>query len=130
MSGNVFQLCHEIAARSLVFNGEQLPLCARCTGIVSFFVIGCLVGLFLHHFWWGSAWRLTNKTLLISTLISAFCLALNGMMKALTPYIGIWADSNVSRLILGGILGVALSHLFIALLLLNLSCALKRDIRR
>jgi uncharacterized membrane protein len=39
--------CHQLSERSLFFKGVQLPLCARCTGLViGFLILGPLISIF------------------------------------------------------------------------------------
>ena len=39
--------CHQIPNRSFYIKGYQLPICARCTGVVLGYSIGLILGIFI-----------------------------------------------------------------------------------
>ena len=39
--------CHQMPNRSFYIKGYQLPLCARCTGVVLGYFVGLILGIFV-----------------------------------------------------------------------------------
>ena len=79
--------CHQMPERSFFVGGYQLPLCARCTGIV----IGHLLGIAASFF------RMDSFLSLIGTLP----LMIDGMVQKYTSY----ESTNMRRLITGILYG-------------------------
>lgn len=83
--------CHCRPDRSFFYKGQQLPLCARCTG--EFF--GILLGMVLIFFFRPPAW--------IPGLL-AVPLVLDGTVQYFTAY----ESNNLKRVITGFLFGYAL----------------------
>ena len=90
--------CHQMPERSFFLNGYQLPLCARCTGIL----IGNLFGLFLSPL---LKFRLHNSLLMIP-------LIMDGSIQYFTTY----KSNNIKRLITGILYGYSFVSTFFWLL--------------
>jgi uncharacterized membrane protein len=93
-------LCHQQAARSLFFNGNQMPYCARCTAIW----LGLAVGLGFMVFY---TIDLDEKFLLLM-LLSLVPIGIDGVGQLL----GYWQSTNLIRvltgLLAGGVSGAAI----------------------
>ncbi len=85
--------CHQIAERSYFLFGEQLPLCARCAGIVLGLAFGLTLTLIGRRQTWERYWRFVVIAVLM-----------NGVIK-LHPAL----DSNLVRLLAGIALGAGCS---------------------
>lgn len=83
--------CHQRASRSLFINGNEMPYCARCTGI--------FVGLFI-----GAAFSLfIILDLKVWYIIGALVpMGIDGVGQML----GLWESSNLVRVVTGGLAGV------------------------
>lgn len=79
--------CHQMPERSFFVGGYQLPLCARCTGIVIGHVAGIVVSLFHSIPFWS--------------LIGTLPLMVDGMVQKLTSY----ESTNIRRLMTGILYG-------------------------
>ncbi len=104
-----FAVCHRIAARSFVFAGRPLPLCARCSGTY----LGALAGLaMLIARGRGRAAQLPARRFLI--VLGLFLLAwiVDGANSFLTFFPSaphLYAPQNVLRLATGTLEGLALA---------------------
>ncbi len=84
--------CHQHASRSFFVNGNQMPVCARCTGI--FVSIGIFAFLLVFF-------RIKMPFWMIIALILP--LALDGGIQLITAY----ESTNILRLITGILAGLA-----------------------
>ncbi len=84
--------CHQHASRSFFLNGNQMPVCARCTGI--FVSIGIFAFLLVFF-------RIKMPFWMIVALIVP--LALDGGIQLITSY----ESTNLLRLITGTLAGLA-----------------------
>jgi len=92
--------CQRDAARSLVFLGEALPVCARCSGIYLGFGLGALLLRPRLRPTWLRAWVLLASALMLPDVLSEAC----GFRPA-------WAPLRVlSGAILSYPVGVAVVH--------------------
>lgn len=87
------RLCHQIADRSLFFNGNQMPFCARCTGIW----LGMALGLGLMVMY---RIELDEKYLVV-LLLGLIPLGIDGGGQLL----GLWESDNSVRLLTGLLAG-------------------------
>ena len=92
--------CHQIATRSLFLNGNQMPFCARDTGILLGAIIGMAFAIaFNPRFRW------------IYIALGLVPLVLDGGLQLLTAY----ESTNAIRMLTGAIAGITasllLSHL-------------------
>ena len=79
--------CHQMPERSFFIGGYQLPLCARCTGILAGHVIGMVVSLF---------WDVS-----LLSLIGTIPLMIDGTVQQFTSY----ESTNHRRLFTGILYG-------------------------
>ncbi|WP_185957201.1 DUF2085 domain-containing protein [Gracilimonas mengyeensis] len=95
-------LCHQDPTRSFNISGVQMAVCARCIGIYGAFLVGWLTmpiyGFFAKK---GSA---KEKYWLIAAIL------LN-LIDVVGNYFGLWTNTHVLRLVLGGVLGWCLMAL-------------------
>lgn len=95
-------LCHQDPARSFIFNGSQMAVCARCIGIYSSFFLGVIIMPFL-----GLIKKLKfryNFRFLIGTIILNSVDVLGNLFE-------IWTNTNISRLFLGSLFGLSTAML-------------------
>lgn len=96
-------LCHQQTARSFTVNGVQMAVCSRCIGIYGALLTGWLAMPFFSRILeTGDKWL--KRILYASLLLNLADVAGN--------YLSLWTNSNSSRLLLGIILGAAISLLF------------------
>lgn len=96
-------ICHQISARSFHIGDEQFAVCARCFGFYSGFLTGIAVyPLFRSPYNTDSFPRFW----LFAAMIPI------GIDFSLT-FFGIWENTHFSRLITGGILGIACAFFII-----------------
>ena len=100
-SGSV--ICHQLPERSFFWNGQQLPVCARCTGLYLSGAAGFLVWVV-----WKTArgWRqfvVPPRPALAIVIVAA----LPTVLSYLTGVAGLWDGSNVARAVLAVPLGVS-----------------------
>jgi uncharacterized membrane protein len=94
-------VCHQVPERTMTIGGQLLPLCARCTGIYSGFLIGVVFQ--------AAARKKLNRlpSPWITTVSIVFVLSL--ITEALGEKLGLWALPSQGRLLLGLFCGSALS---------------------
>lgn len=93
-------VCHQMAERSFIQNGVQMPLCARCTGIY----LGVLLAfgfLFLKKRMQGN--RLFSRKESLLTAGAILPLAVDGFCS----YIGLWESNQLLRILTGSLAGAA-----------------------
>lgn len=88
--------CHRRPDRSFYINGEQMPICARCTGEL----IGMIVAVLSCFFYRPS---------ITVTLILMVPMLIDGFAQLLTSY----ESNNIKRVITGFLFGYALVMLFV-----------------
>lgn len=88
-------ICHQNPERSFFISGYQFPLCARCSGIYLFMLLGIVISIIL-----------LKKINIILPLLIIISIFLNFI-----TFIEVF-DSNIMRLILGGILGFNIGMLY------------------
>ncbi|MCM1228046.1 MAG: DUF2085 domain-containing protein [Clostridium sp.] len=82
--------CHQIPERSYFFLGYQLPVCARCEGMI----IGELIAVILIFTGFGIKW--------FYCLIMFLPMLLDGIIQYKTAY----TSTNIKRLLTGFLFGV------------------------
>ncbi len=90
-------MCHQHADRSFFINGNQMPYCARCTGIYLGLAFGFLI---------GALFRVRIGLLLY--ILTILPLALDGILQLITPY----ESTNLIRIITGNLVGTFSSLIF------------------
>lgn len=100
-------MCHQRPERSFFIRGKQLPLCARCTGILIGYILGILIAIIT---------RCKYNTYFLFAIIP---MIIDGGMQQ------IWGiNSNNWRRLFTGILGgVAIIYIFITIHIYTLKLA-------
>lgn len=91
--------CHQMKERSFIFRGRQCPVCARCLGVFS----GYCLALILYPFWELPMW-----------MAFGFCLLMFG--DWFVQKINIMKSNNIRRFITGIMCGLALIHIYFAVM--------------
>ena len=91
-------VCHRMAERSLYFDGMQMPLCARCTGIYT--------GAFFAFCFFFLKKRMGNgKPFSLAQAILTGCAVLPIGIDGIGSYLGFWESSQLMRLFSGSLVG-------------------------
>lgn len=101
--------CHQMEERSFIYKGRQMPICARCTGVV----IGSVIAIILILF----------KIQLNLTTIFIF-LSIMGIDWAL-QYINVLKSTNIRRLITGILGGLGITYLYYFIIIFFIKWILK-----
>jgi uncharacterized membrane protein len=120
-------ICHQLAEHSLVYSGQQLPLCARCTGMY----LGTLLGLALQAYWVPRASRLPRARVLVLMTLGGIAWVIDGVnsyAQFLTDTALFYAPTNVLRLATGMFMGLFISIIVYPMFNLTLWKA-PRDLR-
>jgi uncharacterized membrane protein len=105
-----FGLCHQLAARSFIAGGHQLPVCARDTGIyIGFVVSWAVIGLLDR-----GRRRTEIPPAWLLGVGAAFVLAM--AWDGVTSYAGLRATTNLLRLVTGVGMGFALPLIVVPIL--------------
>jgi len=104
--------CHQLASRSLFLNGNQMPFCARDTGIL----LGAIIGM-------AFAISFDPKFRWIYIGLGLVPLAIDGSLQLLTTY----ESTNAIRLLTGAFAGIAASLLLSHLAWTSLSISGKNE---
>lgn len=94
-------VCHQLPDRSPVIEGIPLAVCHRCYGIY-WGVVLAVVGYLALMKWDGPLNRYAPRVLLLALLPTG----LDWMLGLL----GIWHNTPISRLVTGGLLGIAAGY--------------------
>lgn len=94
-------VCHQNPERTLMINGELLPLCARCTGIYSGFLAGIIYQIITR--------RKVNKLPSLGIITISAILILGLIIDGLGESIQLWELSNQGRLLMGLFCGGSIS---------------------
>jgi len=98
------KICHRHPDRSFFIFRRQLPLCARCLGIYTAFLIGVIIfGLNLISFQ-----NLTLYSAALITFLMIFPTAIDGF----TQLLGLRESNNLLRLTTGALAGFGFSFIF------------------
>lgn len=100
-------MCHQLPERTLIINGQLLPLCARCTGIYTGFIIGII--------YQAVVLRKINQlpSLRIVSILSATIIFL--FVDGLGETMHFWNLSNKIRLLIGLLFGSSISLILLPL---------------
>jgi uncharacterized membrane protein len=104
-------VCHQFAERCLVFEGQPLPLCARCTGTFVGIVLALLVLRLIEP---GRPSGLPARGALAPLGALALLWAVDGANSLLSLVLGVaplYEPSNALRLVTGAGLGIGLGAL-------------------
>jgi uncharacterized membrane protein len=95
-------ICHQLPERSFFFDGRQLPVCARCTGLYLSGVAGLAA-------WWAvkllRGWRPQTVPPRLAMGLLAI-VATPTVVSYLSGVFGVWDGSNLTRALLAVPLGV------------------------
>ena len=94
-------ICHQVPERTLTIGGHLLPLCARCTGIYSGFLIGLVFQIIVRR----QVKRLPS--LAISAMSTVFIVAL--IIDGVGERLQLWQIGNQVRFLIGLFCGSSLS---------------------
>lgn len=99
-TGTLFQsVCHQNSERSLSFMGSPMAVNSRCFGVFLGLWVGwMLIPIFLK--------RKLQRKWVLAVLLFAVMLQIFDYSGNL---IGAWTNTNISRVVLGGILGLSVS---------------------
>ncbi len=95
-------VCHQISDRTLHIVGHSLPLCARCTGIYSGFLLGII-----YHMLIGS--RKNSQLPPMKILLTSIGFIMLLIADGLAFQLGLWNSTNYMRLLLGLLCGSSIS---------------------
>ena len=89
-------ICHQITERSFFWQGHQLPVCARCTGLYVSGAVGVTgwIGLKIARRWRPIA---VDPRVVLRVIVLA---AVPTLVSIATAAIGLWDGSNVTRALL------------------------------
>ena len=96
-------ICHQIPERSFFWAGQQLPVCARCTGLYVSAALGLIAWVTLKT---ARRWR----SIAIAPRVAIQWLAIAAVPTALSVAAGLtgaWDGSNVTRALLAIPLGAS-----------------------
>lgn len=96
-----FSVCHQLEARSLVFGYTVTPICARCAGIYTGFVVAAVI-LFLMF----RKKQSELPPLYIMVILAVFFLTT--MIDGLASYLGLYETNNIVRFSSGTLCGAAI----------------------
>lgn len=96
-------VCHRMPERSFFWDGRQMPLCARCTGLYT--------GVFFAFcfFLWKRRRQGDIPFSAVPTVLALLPLAADGFGS----YIGLWESSQFLRVMTGALAGAAIPALFL-----------------
>ena len=91
-------VCHQMAERSFIFDGMQMPLCARCTGIYT--------GVFFAFCFFFLKKRMdAGKTFSLPQAILTGLAILPVGIDGVGSYLGFWESSQFMRVLTGSMVG-------------------------
>ena len=105
-------ICHQIPERSFFWQGHQLPVCARCTGLYGSAAFGMLLWIGVKG---ARRWRpiLVNPRLALRLILVA---GVPTLVTVATAAVGLWDGSNATRALLaipvGASAGAAVAAVF------------------
>ncbi len=111
-----YTVCSQIPSHSFFVAGQQLPLCARCTGIYLGFLVG-LGGMALLGKRGSCLWP--PRTVMVVLLLAIGAMVgdgFNSLTSALPEAVQVYEPTNLLRLITGVAAGTSLALLEIPLL--------------
>ena len=91
-------VCHQMAERSFIFDGMQMPLCARCTGIY--------IGAFFAFCFFFLKKRMGNgRPFSITQALLTGLAVLPVGIDGVGSYLGFWESSQLMRIFSGSLVG-------------------------
>ena len=111
-----YTVCHQLPEHSLSMAGQQLPLCARCTGLYIGFLVG-LLGMAIQGKLRASQLPPSTVTgLLLAAFAAMAADGFNSLLGFLSDAPPPYEPSNLLRLITGTAAGASLALLLLPLL--------------
>lgn len=95
-------LCHQDPVRSFIISETYMAVCSRCIGIYGFFFAGWLSLPVVANI------KRTSRKSEMNWLIAAIIL---NLADVIGNYFGFWANTHVSRFLLGSTFGLSLAIL-------------------
>lgn len=105
--------CHRRTDRSFYIKGEQMPICARCTGEL----VGMIVALLTCFLYRPS---------ILVTLILMIPMVVDGFTQLLTSY----ESNNIKRVITGLLFGYAIVMLFVIIAIMSFMYGYNRALQK
>ncbi len=99
-------VCHQMADRSFLWQGWQMPLCARCTGIYT-------GALFSYCFFLWKKRLQGNRPFSTGQIILTAAAILPLAADGFCSYVGLWESNLLLRILTGSLAGVVLPALFL-----------------
>jgi len=96
-------ICHQIPERSFFWDGHQLPVCARCTGLYASGAVG-FIG------WFALKWVRRRRPMPLRPEAALRWIALAALPTALSwssGALGLWDGTNITRALLAIPLGAS-----------------------
>ena len=91
-------VCHQMAERSFILEGMQMPLCARCTGIY--------IGVFFAFFFFFLKKRLqAGKPFSMQQAVLTSLAIVPIGVDGVGSYLGFWESSQLMRILTGSLVG-------------------------
>jgi len=110
------RMCHQIADRSFFINGNQMPFCARCTGIF----LGVTIGFFLMIFLKIQL----DKKFIYLIILGILPIGVDGLGQL----IDLWESTNLTRVLTGLLIGI-ITGIAIVIIIDELEELIKRKSR-
>ena len=108
-----YTVCHQLPTHSFFANGEQFPLCARCTGLYLGFLVGiagmALLGKLNAALWPPRA----VVAVLVMTMLLMVGDGFNSLTSSLPEAVQAYQPTNLLRLVTGILAGTALALLMV-----------------
>lgn len=116
LRGVGYTVCHQIPGHSLFIDGQQLPLCARCTGIYLGFLVGLLGLALLGKLGASKMPPRPVASLLLLVLLAMAVDGFNSLLGFFPDAPQLYQPSNSLRLATGMGAGTALALLLVPLM--------------
>lgn len=108
-----YAVCHQLPTHSFFVGGEQLPLCARCTGIYIGFLVGLIGMALLGKLGATRLPPLPVTAVLVVTMVAMVFDGFNSLTASLPESIQAYQPTNLLRLATGLGAGAALALLMV-----------------
>ncbi|MEX0845721.1 MAG: DUF2085 domain-containing protein [Balneolaceae bacterium] len=93
-------LCHQDPLRSYSISGMQMAVCSRCLGIYGAFLVGWM-SMPLYALIKSIPQNVEKNWLIAAILLN--------LVDVLTNFFGIWTNTLISRILLGGFMGLPMA---------------------
>ena len=108
-----YSVCHQIESHSYMFNGMQLPLCSRCTGLF----LGALstIVILSTQKRRGGFPRIPFRWILLAFFLAYLVDGINSTLSLFAGSYSLYEPTNLVRLISGMLMGITLGVLLLSL---------------